>query len=164
MIITPEKIKELIEKLTDTNLTIKSRKREIVYYRYIAFKLSKELTSSSFTSIGKLYKKDHATVIHGINKFIILENQYDFKNAKNLYNRCLNILVPIPDEFKNIKPKKDIKEVIKYIYKTELTPIQKMVTGLKPSEEKELTDMIYLRKKSWNWKSKDKLTIYSGSY
>ena len=76
-----------------------------------------------------------------------------------LYNRCFSILLDIPEPKKNNKTNKN-----KLVYIDELTPLQKLVTNLKPSEEKELIELITLRKKSWEWKSKDSLKVYQGSY
>lgn len=164
--ITSKLIKELVEEITNIDLTTKKRYRNIVQYRFVAFKLSKELTFDSLSYIGKLYGKDHATVLHGINKFKSLENQYDFKDAKKLYDRCYDILVPIPKKFKEKtfsikKPEKEYQKII--INKKELTPIQKLVENLTPSQEEELTELITLRKKSWEWKNKDSLKLYTGS-
>jgi hypothetical protein len=156
---TPEEIKELIEKITRTNLSVKSRKREIVDYRIVAFKLTRELTNLSLAAIGRLYNKDHATVLHGLKKFEVLKDQSQFKNSLRLYNRCFSILLDIPEPKKNNKTIKN-----KLVYIDELTPLQKLVTNLKPSEEKELIELITLRKKSWEWKSKDSLKVYQGSY
>ena len=164
-IITSELIKELVESLTDLNLSVKSRKRVIAHFRFVAFKLSKELTLDSLSSIGKLYNRDHATVLNGIKQFDILEHQYDFKIARKLYNKCYDILVPIPDKFKKLRKEIEVKTVFEKVIidKRKLTPIQKLVSNLTPEQDKELTELITLRKKSWEWKSKDKITIYSGS-
>lgn len=164
--ITSPLIKELVESLTNIDLTTKNRYRNIVQYRFVAFKLSKELTFDSLTYIGKLYGKNHATVLHGINKFKVLENQYDFKDAKRLYDRCYDILVPVPEKFKRLKTDTKIKTVFKKVIidKRDFTPIQKLVDGLTFEQEQELIELITLRKKSWEWKNKDKVKIFSGSY
>ena len=54
-------------------LCSKNRSRYISKPRQIAMFLSKQLTDSSYPEIGKLFGgKDHATVIHGVNKIKVL--------------------------------------------------------------------------------------------
>ena len=55
--ITGEYIKQYIENLTDRDLAVKSRKRELVNSRIVAFKLAKTFTKDSLSKIGKLYNK-----------------------------------------------------------------------------------------------------------
>lgn len=52
------------------------------------------------------------------------------------------------------------KAVIK-IDNRELKPIQKLVDNLTPQQEDELIELITLRKKSWEWKNKDLVKIYT---
>ncbi len=54
-------------------LCSKNRSRHISKPRHIAMFLSKQLTDASYPEIGKLFGgKDHATVIHGVNKIKFL--------------------------------------------------------------------------------------------
>ena len=64
-----QKIKELVENNTNISIVTKNRKREIVYARSIYYKLCKEHTRESLSTIGKTVKRDHATVLHGIKVF-----------------------------------------------------------------------------------------------
>lgn len=63
-----------------------------------------------------------------------------------------------------INPNKDVKEEIKptnYIHG--LSDIQKLVSNLTEDQEKELIELITLRKKSWLWKNKDNVKIYTAN-
>lgn len=44
-----------------------SREKEYVIPRQVAMYLSRKLTTSSLKNIGKIFMKDHSTVIHGVN-------------------------------------------------------------------------------------------------
>ena len=96
--ITVEYIKELIEnKLNIKDLSITSRKRDIVEARFIAFQLSRKYTRHSLTHIGKVFKKDHASVLHGIKKFNDLRFQLEFKDSYNLYIHLCDTINEISD-------------------------------------------------------------------
>ena len=67
-------------------LCSKNRSRYISKPRQIAMFLSKQLTDSSYPEIGKLFGgKDHATVIHGVNKIKVL-SETDRKVKQDLDN------------------------------------------------------------------------------
>ena len=56
----------LIKQLSISQLKEKNRKREIVYARQLCMFFIKEKTSMYLTGIGKLFGKDHTTVIHAV--------------------------------------------------------------------------------------------------
>ncbi|MCM1263634.1 MAG: chromosomal replication initiator protein DnaA [Butyrivibrio sp.] len=64
------------------DITSKRRNSEFVQARQIVMYLCRELTDTSFSSIGKILgKKDHTTVIHGVNKINEeIVNNEDLKN------------------------------------------------------------------------------------
>ena len=65
-------------------LCSKNRSRYISKPRQIAMYLSKQLTDTSYPEIGKLFGgKDHATVIHGVNK-IKVSSETDRKVKQDL--------------------------------------------------------------------------------
>ncbi len=70
--ITPSYIIEVVAEHFDVNpddIMSKKRNSEFVLPRQICMYLCREMTESSLVSIGKLLgKKDHTTVLHGINK------------------------------------------------------------------------------------------------
>jgi len=59
------------------NLTkLKSRRADIVKVNHVYFYLASNFTNESLTKIGRLVNRDHATVIHGVNKIRIEINLY----------------------------------------------------------------------------------------
>lgn len=65
------------------DITSKKRNSEFVQPRQVVMFLCRELTETSFTNIGKLLgKKDHTTIIHGVNK--IAE---ELKHNEELHNK-----------------------------------------------------------------------------
>jgi hypothetical protein len=77
-------IEELIE---EYDLKSSSRKREMVYMRYVIYKYLSE-NKYTYTAIAKLFnKKQHGTVLHAlkkIDKFMEYPKQYpDFHKIKN---------------------------------------------------------------------------------
>ena len=72
-------------------LCSKNRSRYISKPRQIAMFLSKQLTDTSYPEIGKLFGgKDHATVIHGVNK-IKISSETDTKVKQDLNNIILSL-------------------------------------------------------------------------
>ena len=72
-------------------LCSKNRSRNISKPRQIAMFLSKQLTDASYPEIGKLFGgKDHATVIHGVNKIKVL-SETDRKVKQDLDSIILSL-------------------------------------------------------------------------
>lgn len=85
--ITIKKIKEYYEVESGIkDLSVKSRKRNIVDVRFCYFMSAKTFTDNSLDSIAKNIKRDHATVLHGINKFRALYGTNSF-TANKIYNK-----------------------------------------------------------------------------
>jgi len=61
-----ETIKQLVENYFDLKIDTKTRKREYVEARSMYFKLTRENTRLSLTSIGKEVNRHYASVLHGI--------------------------------------------------------------------------------------------------
>ena len=65
-----ERNKEVFDKafelIIEYNLNNKARDREIVHMRQALMYCIRKHTSLSFVSIGKMFNRDHATVLHGI--------------------------------------------------------------------------------------------------
>ena len=123
MKLTPKHIKKYVENVLEIeDLSIKSRKKKHTYPRFVAFKLTKvffkELT---FSEISDIYKNNHATIIHGIKQFDILENQTEFKNYKNVYNRAVKDLIKISNSkdyayIQNITDLNELKESYRIMF------------------------------------------------
>jgi len=65
------------------DITSKKRNSEFVMPRQVVMYLCREMTDTSFTNIGKLLgKKDHTTVIHGVNKI-----EDELKTSEELRNK-----------------------------------------------------------------------------
>ena len=70
--ITPELIIEVVAEhfgVSLEDITSKKRNSEFVQPRQVVMYLCRKLTDTSYVNIGKLLgKKDHTTIIHGVNK------------------------------------------------------------------------------------------------
>tara|TARA_R100000541_G_scaffold39136_1_gene46972 strand:- start:5296 stop:5625 length:330 start_codon:yes stop_codon:yes gene_type:complete len=78
---TTEKIIKTINETLEVDIRSKTRRREVVYSRFIFYHLmrNKLHRSYSLATIGAFLKKDHATVLHGLKQFDLLINYDDFK-------------------------------------------------------------------------------------
>ena len=71
-------VTELIDEL---DLKSKSRKRELVYTRNILYKHLRN-KGMGLNAIGKMFNRDHATVLFGLNQYERLINYDDFKELQ----------------------------------------------------------------------------------
>ena len=93
--ITPEDIIKVVSEhfgVRPEDVTSKKRNSEFVLPRQIVMYLCRQLTDTSYVNIGKLLsKKDHTTIIHGVNKIIAeLEINEDLKNKVDIIIKKLN--------------------------------------------------------------------------
>ena len=74
------------------DVTSKKRNSEFVLPRQIVMYLCRKLTETSYVNIGKLLsKKDHTTIMHGVNKITAeLEINEDLKNKVDIIIKKLN--------------------------------------------------------------------------
>jgi hypothetical protein len=89
--ITPKLIKSMIETYSGVyDISIKTRKREIVEMRFVYFFLCKNYCISteklSLRAIGEIVNRNHATVLHGIRQFKCLYGQKSF-TANDLFKK-----------------------------------------------------------------------------
>ena len=89
-----ETLARLIEKETKFNIRKRDKKREVTYARALYCKLAREIREDgeryTYSKIGRVIKRDHATVLHNINvifPFAIKEHKY-----KYLYD-CMQVLI-----------------------------------------------------------------------
>ena len=85
-----EKLKEIVSKVFETNINIKTRKRNNVEARMIFSKILRE-DGNTFESIGKAINKDHSTIIYYANQASILIKQSIELNNK--YLECKNCYI-----------------------------------------------------------------------
>lgn len=102
-IVYPDKVKEVTPSLiievvaehfgvSKEDITSKKRNSEFVLPRQIVMYLCRDLTDTSFINIGKLLgKKDHTTVMHGVNKITDeLKINEDLKNKIDIIKKKIN--------------------------------------------------------------------------
>lgn len=72
--------------LTKEMLYNKSRKREIVYARQLVWYYAHMTTKETLSSLGRIFNKDHATVLYGIRN---IKNQIEvgYDNVVELNNK-----------------------------------------------------------------------------
>ena len=102
-----EKLKEIVSKVFDTDINIKTRKRNNVEARMIFSKILRE-DGNTFESIGKAINKDHSTIVYYVNQASVLIKQSielsdKYLDCKNCYIDNLDVVLPQMkyDELKN---------------------------------------------------------------
>lgn len=102
-----EKLKEIVSKVFDTDINIKTRKRNNVEARMIFARILRE-DGNTFESIGKAINKDHSTIVYYVNQASSLIKQSielsdKYLECKNCYIDNLDVVLPQMkyDELKN---------------------------------------------------------------
>ena len=102
-----EKLKEIVSQVFDTNINIKTRKRNNVEARMIFSKILRE-DGNTFESIGNAINKDHSTIVYYVNQASVLIKQSielsdKYLECKNCYIDNLDVVLPQMkyDELKN---------------------------------------------------------------
>lgn len=93
--ITPSLIIDIVAEhfgVSPDDITSKKRNSEFVLPRQIVMYLCRTLTATSLTNVGKLLgKKDHTTVLHGVNKITDeLKTNEELKNKIEIIKKKLN--------------------------------------------------------------------------
>jgi len=93
-----EKLKEIVSKVFETNINIKTRKRNNVEARMIFSKILRE-DGNTFESIGKAINKDHSTIVYYVNQASSLIKQSielsdKYLECKNCYIDNLDVVLP----------------------------------------------------------------------
>jgi len=98
--------------ITEEQIQLKTRKREIVEARQIAMYFSRITTKKSFCEIGELIgNKDRATAMHSFS--VVLNLYLSNKKFRTDINAIKNEIKSISDiDFKSIIQKHEIKEAI----------------------------------------------------
>lgn len=151
-----EFLKDIISDLKErenVDILKKSRKIEMVSYRCMFYKICNNKYKMTPTEISKFImdlglKMDRSAIYTNLKNF----NKYTKRN-KHMHDLYLYYH---PAAAK----KRNRNMTVKYVYRQNLNKAQEACLGLTKSQEDEILEMIELRKKSWQWKSKDKLTVY----
>ena len=151
-----DKLKELFLDKYSFDILDKSRDGIHPAYRSLfnvilfrKFKLNKSAISKYY-NINGWHQKSHATIINSLRKFEIHKEAY--KEIDCIFYEF----------FPELLKKKEKDLLLKYKVENQ-NELQKAVSNIPKDRQSELLEMINLRKHSWNWKSKDKVKVYTAT-
>lgn len=97
--ISISQIKVQVSKELGLSLNRNTRRRDYVYARAIYFKLCREFSHATLTSIGKSVNRDHASVLHGLFVFDVIALHKD--TILSSYTKIRNeLLIQSDDDLK----------------------------------------------------------------
>ena len=116
-----QEVIQFIQEKMEVDLQENSRKRENVYARAIYFKVTRELfPRKSLDFIGSLVGRDHASVLHGINKVFPMIKLYEptvYEVYEDTRAMILHKMSDITGEaFEESKQSKDYKNELRKYY------------------------------------------------
>jgi chromosomal replication initiation ATPase DnaA len=77
---TKDSIKRIVVEIAkEKNLITRSRKRELVDRRKYLFHVLRDKAHVSLSEIGRIFKKDHATVLHGLKSYDQIKDFPDYQ-------------------------------------------------------------------------------------
>ena len=99
---------DVVDKLiNELDLTNKCRTNEFLFPRCILYFHLKNTHGFSLEKIGKMFNKNHATVLNGIKKYndlsINLRSNYDFKIVKQRIEAEIFDFIEEPEEIDSVK-------------------------------------------------------------
>jgi len=75
-------LRDITQEVCKADPMKKTRKREVVYARMIMYKVLKSFHKHTATSIGRMFGKNHATILHSINQFDNMVSYDDWLNNR----------------------------------------------------------------------------------
>ena len=148
-----DKLKQLFLDKYNFDILDKSRDGIFPAYRSLFNTILTKKFKLKKTSIADYYilkgweNKNHATIINSLYRFKIYKEKY--KEIESIFYE----LVP------HLLKEKEKELFLKYKVENQ-NELQKAVSDVPKERQRELLEMINLRKKSWNWKSKDSVKVY----
>lgn len=128
---------ELIDKVTykirKDKLKHKNRKRDVINKRMFLYHLLKE-HEYSYTDIGKLFNKNHATIIHGCRQYRDLKKSNDERLKEDLFGYYIffdcfkleNISFSVSDDLNDAHTLKDLFRIKKRLERELYHDIKKL--------------------------------------
>jgi hypothetical protein len=120
------KIISIVNEFYQVNCLEFSRRRAIVIPRQIAIYYAYKETSLNTTSVGLLFNKDHATVLHSVN---MVESMMKFdpkfkRERKSLEDKIFIINFKTPEDFKLFQLKEDVNKIVNKMKLDKLTELK----------------------------------------
>lgn len=145
--------------LKNYNIDVISRTREGLYPAYRTlfntilfrkYKFTKSQIAYYYRAVG-WESKSHATVLCSLG---------NFKRYKEEYPEIYKAFIELYPPAKQAKKK---REFLKYKLENQ-NDLQKIVSTIPKEKHQEIIELINLRVKSWEWKNKDNVKIYTGAF
>jgi cystathionine beta-lyase/cystathionine gamma-synthase len=142
----------IIKMETRLDLKNKTRRREYVDARAIAFYILKSEMNMSLEAIGRVFNKNHATVLHGIRLFYnLIETDKAFKNKFNkilfLFKKEKGQEISFVDSDDEIKKLKNLYEERIKVLLLENDKLKIKFEDVDKHPYKDIKDLIYQRLK-----------------
>ena len=137
-----------------------SRKIGFIEYRQLFQTILRNKLKLSYRSICEFmeYKNrpvTHASVINSV-KRTVETNYYTYTHVANIYDFYFD------DKIKQREKKEYNKKYYQRIKYAKNDKLWELVRNIPEDKEQEIMDLVSLRIKSWEWKTKDSCKVYNG--
>jgi hypothetical protein len=126
------KIISIVNEFYQVNCLELTRKREIVEPRQIAMYYTHKLTNLTLGSIGFMFNKDHATILHAIKVVkALMEFDREFKEQRpRLEELIFGVNFETTDEFLLFKAKENITELLSNMNLDQCNEINEFINSI----------------------------------
>lgn len=104
-----DQIAQMVSRELDVDIYDNTRKREVVNGRVIYYRLAREFTPLSLREIAEIFKRHHATALHGYRSFS------NFRLQPKIYYKELEAYERISKVLSKMKPEKKNKTKLEQI-------------------------------------------------
>ena len=163
------KILEDFQELSGVDPLILSQKPIDAYFRALLYKVLMEFNYMNDRQIEDFFwtkriKRTRVAVYHAIRKIDLYYHNYsDFRNVYNIYfDDKIEEFKLLDNKIKSKAEELD-NRVKGKLPKKENDALQLLINSLPLYRRDEVYEMVNLRVKSWNWKSKDKYEVIESS-
>jgi len=167
-----EAAKQLSEKfveITDLDLTSKTRHQEESYLRALLYKIMVDINGMNDRMISEWFqdigvKRNRSSIFHALRKInVYYENYVKFRNVYDLFFDDKKRQRERIESRRSERVRIINERIAKKLETGERNKIHELADVIPDDRIDEMYEMMNLRIKSWNWKSKDKCEIIDSS-
>ena len=159
---------ESFKELTGFDCSSSSRKNKDAYLRALSYKILTDLNFMNDRQVSEYFNskgvhRDRSSIYHALSKIgMYYTNSSNFRKHYDLYFTDMGIQKKATIEEKEIKIRKAAKKVYNNNPDTLPERFKKLVDGIPRYRLEEVYEMLNLKVKSWEWKSKNEYEIIEG--
>ena len=151
--------------LTKLNIADNSRTNEKAFFRALLYKVLNDLNGMNDRMISDYFAqqnilRNRSSIFHALKKIDVYYDNYPkFKNVYDIYFNDKKEDSLKKERAKLERLKKQTKKIKQLLLDREKDTLNMLIDTIPKNKREEIYEMVNLRIKSWDWKSKDKCEV-----